>query len=295
MATTSLRQDPFGLWSLELRRVRGEGITDVAAEVESLGFGTLWIPGAIRDSGGSLWTTIDAVLGSTVELKVATAVVNIWAYPADTTAAAAVRLSTAYPGRLILGIGVGQPEHLGDDGADAFRDPIAKMARYLDELDALGVGADDRVLAALGPKMLHLAGTRATGAHPYLVTPEHTAMARDILGPEPVLAPEQPVIIEPDPGRAREKGREYLAFYLQLRNYVANLRRMGFNDEDLADGGSDRLVDSIVAWGDQAAIVERLRAHLAAGADHVAVHVVGEGRNPTREEWRQLAPALVNP
>jgi probable F420-dependent oxidoreductase len=274
--------------------VRGEGLAEVSAEVESLGFRTLWIPGAIRDSGGSLWTTIDGVLGSTVELKVATAVVNIWAYPADTTAAAVLRLSAAYPGRLILGVGVGQPEHLGDDRVDAFRHPTTEMGRYLDELDALGVHVHDRVLAALGPKMLHLAGTRAAGAHPYLVTPEHTAMARDILGPEPILAPEQPVIIETDPGRAREKGREYLAFYLQLRNYVANLRRMGFGDEDLADGGSDRLVDSIVAWGDQPAIVERLRAHLAAGADHVAVHVVGEGRDPTRDEWRALAPALVN-
>jgi probable F420-dependent oxidoreductase len=141
---------------------------------------------------------------------------------------------------------------------------------------------------------LQLAGTRAAGAHPYLVTPEHTAMARGVLGPGPLLVPDQPVIIQADPSQARAKAREYLSFYLQLRNYVANIKRMGFDDKDLEGGGSDRLVDGIVAWGDEAAAVTRLREHLAAGADQVAIHVVGEGRNPTRAEWRRLAPALVN-
>jgi probable F420-dependent oxidoreductase len=295
MSDPSLSRRPFALWSLELRRARGQELAEAAAEIESLGFDTVWVPGAIRDSGGSLWVTLDGILNSTTTLKVATAVVNVWAYPADTTAAAASHLSAAYPGRFILGVGIGQREHLGDDGADAFRHPTAEMARYLDELDALGILKSERVLAALGPKMLQLAGTRAAGAHPYLVTPEHTGMARGVLGPGPLLAPEQPVILETDPSRARAKAREYLSFYLELRNYVANLRRMGFGDDDLAGGGSDRLVDGIVAWGDEAAAVARLRDHLAAGADQVAIHVVGEGRNPTRAEWRQLAPALVNP
>jgi probable F420-dependent oxidoreductase len=169
------------------------------------------------------------------------------------------------------------------------------MRSYLDELDAAGhpVPPESRILAALGPRMLELSRDRSAGAHPYFVPVEHTAVARDVLGAGPVLAPEQAVVLEPDPVRARELARRHVPRYLELPNYANNLRRLGFGDDDLRDGGSDRLVDAIVAWGDEEAIADRVRAHHDAGADHVCIQVVGvDGTAPPRETWRRLAPAL---
>ena len=169
------------------------------------------------------------------------------------------------------------------------------MAAYLDALDKTDppVPADARVLAALGPKMLRLAAERAAGAHPYLTTPDHTRQAREILGPEPLLAPEQRVVLETDPAAARELGRRHLAIYLQLPNYTNNLRRMGFTDDDFAGGGSDRLVDAIVAWGDVDALVARVRAHHDAGAAHVCIQVLtADPRALPLTEWRTLAVAF---
>jgi probable F420-dependent oxidoreductase len=177
-----------------------------------------------------------------------------------------------------------------------YHQPLAAMAGYLDALDTAEppVPVEARVLAALGPKMLGLARDRAAGAHPYLTTPEHTQRAREILGGDRLLAPEQRVVLETDPATAREVGHQHLAIYLQLPNYTNNLRRLGFTDNDLAGAGSDRLVDTLVAWGDEDTIARRVREHHDAGADHVCIQVLTGDRNAfPREGWRRLAPALV--
>jgi probable F420-dependent oxidoreductase len=209
-------------------------------------------------------------------------------------------VSEAYPGRFILGLGVShQPLVEGLRGHNYER-PLATMRAYLESMDKAVVLAPAssapqvRVLAALRPRMLELSGESAQGAHPYNTTPEHTARAREILGEGPLLLPEQAIVVESDPTTARTHAREHLSRYLGLPNYENGWRWLGFSDDDFADGGSDRLVDAVVAWGDTDAIVARLRAHLDAGADHVAVQVLGSGLlDDPRPRWRELAPALT--
>lgn len=179
--------------------------------------------------------------------------------------------------------------------ADQYRRPYASMVGYLDALDAAGVPAGRRMLAALGPKMLGLSRDRAAGSLPYLVTPEHTAQAREVLGEVPLLAPELKVVLETDPDRARSFARGSLGMYLSLPNYTNSFLRLGFAESDFADGGSDRLIDSLYAWGDEDRILARINDFHAAGADHVALQVVGE-HSPAalpREEWRRLAGILT--
>jgi probable F420-dependent oxidoreductase len=196
--------------------------------------------------------------------------VNIWTADAPTVAASYHRIEARHPGRFLLGVGVGHPEATSD-----YRRPYAAVVSYLDELDAAGVPDDRRVLAALGPRMLRLSADRSAGAHPYLTTPEHTRRARGILGPTPLLAPEQHVVVEPEPVAARAIGRPAVAKpYLGLTNYTSNLRTLGFDDADLAGDGSDRLIDALVAHGDPAAVAARLQQHLDAGADQVAVNLL---------------------
>jgi probable F420-dependent oxidoreductase len=256
----------------------------LAQEIEELGYGAIWIGGS---PGGDL-RIVDDLLGATDHLVVATGITNIWSDDAHTIAASQRRLSSAYPRRFLLGIGAGHPEATSD-----YRHPYQALVDYLDVLDAEGVPQDERVLAALGPRVLQLSADRAAGAHPYLVTPEHTGQARDLIGEGVLLAPEQKVIVDTDIERARDLGRRAVRNpYLGLTNYLANLRRIGFTDADFSDGGSDQLVDALVAHGDASVAAQRVDAHLAAGADHVAIQVLTESGTDPLAGYRAVAEAL---
>jgi probable F420-dependent oxidoreductase len=208
------------------------GLTpEVVVEVEALGYGAIWVGGSPPGDLG----VVDQLLDTTDHIAVATGIVNVWKDDAVTVAASYHRITASHPGRFLLGLGIGHPE-----ATQEYQQPYAKLVSYLDELDDLKVPAGGRVLAALGPKVLRLAAERAAGAHPYLVTPEHTRWARQILGDGPLLAPEQKVVLETDPERARAIGRPRVRNpYLGLTNYLSNLRRLGWTDADFADGGSD--------------------------------------------------------
>ncbi|RKS73055.1 putative F420-dependent oxidoreductase [Actinomadura pelletieri DSM 43383] len=269
----------IGIW-----RTQGDLDPGLAKDVEDLGYGTIWVGAS---PGGDL-DVVERLLAATDRIVVATGIVNVWATPADEVAASYHRLADAYGGRFLLGVGIGHPEATRE-----YRSPYETLVRYLDDLDAANVPAERRVLAALGPKVLRLSAERAAGAHPYLTTPEHTRQARETLGSGPLLAPEQKVVVDGDPGRARVLGREGITYYLGLGNYVANLRRLGFTDEDVAGEGSDALVDALVAHGEPAAVAARLTAHLDAGADHVAVQVLTEPGGDPRPALRAIAEATT--
>ncbi len=255
---------------------------DLAKDIEDLGYGAVWIGGSPR---GDL-KIAERLLAATDRLVIATGVVNMWATPAEEVAASYHRLGGAYGGRFLLGVGIGHPEATRE-----YRSPYETIVRYLDDLDAAGVPASGRVLAALGPKVLRLAAERTAGAHPYFTTPEHTREARETLGAGPLLVPEQKVVLDTDAGRARALARETARRYLGLRNYVNNVKRLGFTDEDVAGSGSDALVDALIAHGDAAALAARVAAHLDAGADQVAVQVLGE--DDPRPALRGIAEALA--
>ncbi len=277
----------IGVWSGQLRAIGIESIPEAATTVERLGYQALWIPGG---AASDVLERCEAALAATSSLVAAPGILNIWRHQAAEVAAATARLRESYDDRFLLGLGVSHERLIGD----AYRAPLAQMVKYLDELDAAGQTPEVRVLAALRRRMLELARDRAAGAHPYFVPPEHSAAARAILGPGPLLAPEQAVLLETDPTEARRLARDFCKGYLGLPNYTNNLRALGFTDDDLAPPGSDRLVDAIVAWGDEAAIATRVHAHLDAGADHVCIQVVGG--DPTAvpvEAWSRLAPALM--
>ena len=284
----------IGIWSGELRYGDAGEIRDAAAELESLGYTALWIP----DVGGDVFGALQTLLEPTSTIVAATGILNLWMHSVDEVGEGFAALEADHPGRTLLGIGVSNPIFIDQTHPGQYKKPLQITRRYLDDLDAVSptVPRDRRVLAALGPKMLELARDHAGGAHPYLVTPEHTEVAREALGDGPLLAPEQHVVLETDGPRPRHRP-EGIATYLQLpsSNYVSNWRRAGFGEDDFADGGSDRLVDHVVAWGDEAAIAARVQAQLDAGADHVCVQVVtgAERTDFPRAEWRALAPALV--
>jgi probable F420-dependent oxidoreductase len=272
-----------GIWNIGLRSedpaAQGE-IAEAAAELEDLGYGTIWLGGSpgVRHAA--------PLLEATSRIVVATGILSIWDYEAADVAAQHAALAKDHPGRFLLGLGVSHGPLVGDN----YRRPYGAMVDYLGELDAAGAAQSERVLAALGPKMLAAARDRAAGAHPYLVTPEHTRTAREILGSDPHLAPEIKVVLETDPQRARETARGHLATYLRLPNYTGNLLRLGFEEDDLRDGGSDRLVDTLFACGDVDAVRERMAAHHTAGADHVALQVITTDRMALpRRAWRELA------
>lgn len=279
----------IGIWSVQLRDVR-EGVREVAAELDELGYGTLWIP-----DGPAMFERARELLDATRRVVVATGIASIWTHSAAMTAAAHRELTEAHPGRFLLGLGVSHEQIVDKEQAGRYSRPVERMQQYLDALDSgpNPVPPVERALAALGPRMLALARDRSAGAHPYLVTVEHTTIARDVLGPDRLLAPEQAVVLETDPARARAIGRQYLAAYLQLTNYTSNWLRLGFTADDLAGGGSDRLVDALVAWGTTEAIRNRIADHHRAGADHVCIQVItGDGGRLPRDEWRTLAEAL---
>jgi probable F420-dependent oxidoreductase len=275
----SMQLGKVGVWARE-SSLSGP----LAKQLEQLGYGAIWIGGS---PGGEL-LIVDELLSATDRLVVATGITNIWKDDAHTIAASQRRLASAYPDRFLLGIGAGHPEATSD-----YRRPYQALVDYLDVLDADGVPKSERVLAALGPRVLQLSADRAAGAHPYLVTPEHTRQARALIGDGVLLAPEQKVVLDTNPDRARELGRTAVRQpYLGLRNYVANLRRLGFTDADFAEGGSDRLVDALVAHGDAGAAASRLEEHLAAGADHVAIQLLTHDHEDPLEGYRALAAAI---
>jgi probable F420-dependent oxidoreductase len=280
-----------GIWSSYFRSSEDGPVRDAAAELDTLGFGALWIPGG---AGGPIFDEVARVLAVTERLVVATGILNIWMHDPGEVAASHHRLSGEAPGRFLLGLGVSHAPLVDARSGRHYERPLEVMSAYLDDLDAAPtpVPPDERALAALGPKMLELAAGRSAGAHPYLVSPEHTAFARKVLGPGPLLAPEQKVLLVTDPVEARARARETVALYLRLPNYVRNLRRIGYSEDDVSGGGSDRLIDGLVAWGDLGTIVERVREHLDAGADHVCLQVLAPGPDAPLAEWRELGSAL---
>lgn len=255
----------------------------LARQLEQLGYGAIWVGGS---PDGDL-AVVEDLLAATENIAVATGIVNIWTAPARTVAASHQRITAAFPRRLLLGVGVGHPERVSD-----YRRPYTALVEYLDVLDGEGVPMDERILAALGPKVLRLAADRSAGAHPYLTTPEHTRQARALLGPKVVIAPEHKVVVDPEPEQARHLARPVVEPYLDLRNYVANLRRLHWGEDDLADGGSDALIDALVAHGDASHAAEQLRQHLDAGADHVALQLITTPDTDVRAQYEQLATAL---
>ncbi|HVU62304.1 MAG TPA: LLM class F420-dependent oxidoreductase [Mycobacteriales bacterium] len=280
-----------GVWAAQLRYGDPGEIRDMAAELEALGYSALWIP----DVGGDLFTSVEVLLDATGRATIATGILNLWMHAAEQTAQQHSRLTAAYGDRFLVGIGVSHQPLIDRKSPGRYTKPLSAMRDYLDRLDQADppLPRDRRVLAALGPKMLELARGRAAGAHPYNVTPEHTAVARSAVGPDAIVATELAVALTSDPAAARAAGRQHLSIYLDLPNYTNNLRRLGFGDDDFADGGSDRLVDALVAWGDESAIAARVQEHRDAGADHVCIQVVNQDAGAPRDQWRALAPALT--
>jgi probable F420-dependent oxidoreductase len=277
-----------GIWTGALRmeeNIASGAAAKAAAELEELGFGAIWLgfsPGVQHAV---------PLLEATSRIVVATGILSIWEHEPAEVAAQHTAVTAAHPERFLLGLGVSHEVLV----KERYKRPWAAMQAFLDGLDAASspVPASQRVLAALGPRMLATARDRAAGAHPYLVTPEHTRRAREAIGPDRLLAPEVKVVIDPDHDRAREVARRHVGFYLGLPNYTNNLRRLGYTDADLGDGGSQKLIADVVAWQGADAIKERVAAHHEAGADHVCVQVLTDERgNISRREWHELAAIL---
>jgi probable F420-dependent oxidoreductase len=277
----------FGVRVAQLRQADPGESGDAARELEELGYGAVWMS-AMGPEG--LEEAVRAPLAATGSIVVATSIVSIWTHPAGPTAELYRRIDDEFPGRFLLGLGVSHELLVERAGHDYTR-PYSAMRSYLEELDAGGVPPSGRVLAALAPKMLELSRDRAAGSHPFMSPPAHTAWARTVLGEGPLLAPDLKLLLETDPGRARELGRKAIAFHISLPNYVANLVRSGFEEADVQDGGSDRLVDAVVAWGGPEQILGRAQEHLDAGADHVVLEpAYGADAPLPREAWQALAP-----
>jgi probable F420-dependent oxidoreductase len=286
----------LGLWTFQLDLQPSARARDAVGELEELGFGAVWVPEAV---GREPFANVTMLLSGGRKIVVGTGIASIHARTAMTMQAGWKTVSEAFPGRFLLGLGVShQPAVEGFHGA-SYDKPYSTMVNYLDAMDrglyfaAPPSEPPQRVLAALGPKMLKLSAERGLGAHPYFVPVEHTAVAREALGPDALLAPEQAVVFETDPIKAREIARRHMATYLGLPNYTNNLKRLGWTDADLADGGTDALVDAIVAWGSLDTIADRVKAHVAAGADHVCVQVLpADPRAEPMAEWRELASII---
>jgi len=276
----------IGVWATDLRFGDTAAIDAAAAELDDLGYGALWIPGGIDDQ---VLGDVDRLLSATNRIVIGTGIINIWKQEAADVAAWWKGQSAARQARVWLGIGISHGPIIGED----WMKPIAKTRSWLDAAQAAGLPGDALCIAALGPQMMTLAAKRTGGAHPYLVDPSHTATARGILGPGKVLAPEQGVVLETDPAKARALAREAVAFYTSLPNYCNNWRRLGYSEEDIATV-SDKLIDGIFAWGSAAQIAERVKAHHDAGADHVCIQVISAtGLDGSRAAWRELAGVLL--
>jgi probable F420-dependent oxidoreductase len=292
-------RDRIGRVGVWLGSIGLEPATDeraAIARIERLGYGAAWFGEA--PTNREALSHAGLLLGASERLMVATGIASIWARDAVAAINGANTLNEAYDERFLLGLGVSHAPAVSSRGHD-YAKPLTAMRTYLDAIDEHTYGAPSPehpspvLLAALRSKMLELARRRTAGAHPYFVPPTHTAKARAILGPVPLLAPEQAVVLETDPTRARELGRRHMAVYLGLPNYVNNLRVLGYDDADFPDGGSDRLVDAIVAWGDDQAIAGRVREHLDAGADHVAIQAYADSASKALAQLERLAPTLL--
>lgn len=286
----------YGIWTGVLDILPSSEARERAAELEELGYGAIWLPETVFREP---FVHSAFLLEATTRIKVATGVVNRYGRDALTANAAMHTLNEAYPGRFLLGLGVSHAHLVAGVRKHTYDKPWSGMVEYLDLMDRArffaprGDPPPHVVLAALGPRMLELAAERTAGAHTYFVPPEHTALARELIGSEPLLAVEQMVMFETDAERAREAARMHMAPYVRLPNYANNLIRLGFSEEDVADGGSDRLVDAIVAWGTMNDALARVRAHLDAGADHVCIQVLGADlAHVPVDGWRELASAL---
>jgi probable F420-dependent oxidoreductase len=271
----SIELGKYGIW---------QRVTDVdpdtAQEVEGLGYGAIWIGGS---PGGEL-REVEDILAKTESIPVATGIVNMWRDDAATIAAAYHRINERFPGRFLLGVGIGHPEATSE-----YERPYDAIVDYLDDLDDAAVPREHLVLAALGPRVLRVSADRTAGAHPYLTTPRHTAWARDVLGEGPLLAPEQTVVLGHDE-EAHEIGKRFVTRYLRLVNYRNNLLREGWSDSDLAEGGSDRLVSELVLSGDAETVARGIRGHTEAGADHVCIQDIGPD---PMASFRALASELI--
>ena len=272
----------IGVWTT-YRPFGIERAGEAARLLEDLGYGAWWLGGSPHVPD------VRPILEATSTLAAATGILNVWINDPGETAAADAGLRAAFPGRFMLGIGIGHPEATSD-----YRRPLQSMRAFLDGLDAAPETPPpaERCLAALGPKMLDLAAARTAGAHTYFVPVEHTRSARERLGPGKLIATELACVVETDPARAKAVAREYATRYLGLRNYTRNLLDFGFREDDFADGGSDRLLDAVVPQGGAERIADVVRAHLDAGADHVCVQPLGE-RGIPRLSWTALADALL--
>jgi probable F420-dependent oxidoreductase len=287
-----------GIWTFNLDMWAAPEAREAVREIEELGYAAVWLPETVTREAVA---NSSLLLSATDSLVVATGIASIWARPAQTAAAAHKTISEAYPGRFVFGLGVSHQPMVEGMLKQSYDKPYSTMAAYLEAMAGAFVAMPDpaeppvKVIGALGPRMLRLAAEQADGAHPYNATPEHTAQAREILGPDALLCPEQAVVLDTDPETARAAARRHLAVYLGLPNYFQNWFRLGFTEADLADGGSDRLIDAIVIWGDEDAVAAGLRAHLDAGADHVCAQIVmPHMSDDPRPVWRTLAPALTS-
>jgi probable F420-dependent oxidoreductase len=287
----------IGLWTFQLDLQPAPRMREAAQELEEMGWPSVWLPEAV---GRESFVNSALVLGATERMRVATGISSIWARDAMAMAAGQLTLCEAFPGRFLLGLGVSHQPMVDHLRGHHYDKPLTFMRTYLDAMDSAVYVAPRpaeeprRVLAALGPKMLQLAAERSLGSHTYFVPIEHTAAAREALGEGPMLFVEQAVVVSTDAEEARAAARQHMRTYLSLPNYTNNLRRLGWGDDDLGDGGSDRLVDAIVAWGDVDAVRERVDAHHAAGADHVCIQVLDTDATalPMRQ-WRELGAALL--
>jgi probable F420-dependent oxidoreductase len=297
VAQSSMTLARIGIWTRQFEDHPAARAQEAAAELEQLGYGAIWFGEA---AGREALTNAGLLLAATKRIVIATGIANIYARDPVTMAAGQRTLAEAYPNRFLLGLGVSHIPLVEQLRGHRYEKPVATMRAYLDAMDQAPYRAappssnPPRVLAALGPKMLQLSADRADGAHPYNTTSEHTAQARKILGTGPYLCPEQAVVLERNPVKAREIGRAFLAIYLGLPNYTNNFLRLGFTETDFQHGGSDRLIDAIIAWGDLEAVRKRVQAHLDAGADHVCIQALpADPKALPLAEWRELAAALL--
>ena len=296
MTQQSMQLGAFGIWTSQLDILPTARMQETAAELEELGYGALWYGEA---TGREALTKAGLLLAGTKRIVVATGIANIYGRDPVTMAAGQKTLAEAYPNRFLLGLGVSHIPLVEKLRGHRYEKPVPTMRAYLDAMDqapyqAVPPGSKSpRVLAALGPLMLKLSAERADGAHPYNSTPEHTKQARQLLGPNPYLCPEQAIILETDPAKARAIARKFLAIYLGLPNYTNNFLRLGFQESDISGGGSDKLIDAVVAWGDLKTALDRIREHHSAGADHVCIQVLtDESKTFPMREYRELASAI---
>lgn len=284
----------IGVWSGLLRRGDPREAVAAAAELEELGYSALWMPGGGTDG---LEDLLNQLLEATKRAVVATGIISIWTHPSQATAAMHQRVTQKHPDRFLLGIGISH-QHAVEGAGISYQKPLQKLREYLDELDSAPtpVPVDERILASLGPLSLKLARDRSLGTHPYFMPVAHTRISREAVGPGKVVAPELMAVVETNADKARTIARAAMDRYLHAPNYVNNLLRLGYTDAEVSNGGSDRLVDDLIAWGAPEKIMARVREHHAAGADHVCIQILTEQAGDFKaamDGWRQLAPALA--